>query len=144
MVALGSIVPGEICFEGRQLIRLQVILVHAALVDQSSKVSNLLMSEHPSQLGSLTRFKFRALGSSVHFQLRVGAKPGQFLESSRIFPNRHVSLFQLQELHFHLPFQISRDVFVKEFLLESTLGNQLSLRLHLASSELPPVLGLRH
>ncbi|KAE9612447.1 hypothetical protein Lalb_Chr06g0173201 [Lupinus albus] len=143
MVALRSIVLGRNCFGCRHPNRLQVIFVHSTLVDQGSEISNLLMSEH-FQLGLQAQFKFRAFGSSVHFQLRVGTKPGHFLEFSRLFPYRHISLFQLQELHFLLTLQISREVFMKEFRLECTPGNQLSFCLHLASSKLPPVLSFLH
>ncbi|KAE9598360.1 hypothetical protein Lalb_Chr15g0079941 [Lupinus albus] len=139
-----SIVSRRNCFGCRHSNRLQIILVHSTLVDQGSEISNLLMSEHYFQLGLQTRFKFRAFGSSVHFQLRVGTKPGQFFEFSVIFPYRHISLFQLQELHFLLLLQISRKIFLKEFLLEGNPCNHSPLRFHLPPSKFPPIFSLLH
>ncbi|KAE9584726.1 hypothetical protein Lalb_Chr25g0281201 [Lupinus albus] len=128
----------------RSLIGCQVILTHPTLVHQGRKISNLLVPKHAFQLGLQTLFILRTLGPPFHFQFGVGTKPGQFFKLDRIISHRHVSLLQLQKLHFILPLQISRKLLMKEFLLECTPSDQLSLRFHLASSKFPPVFGLLH
>ncbi|KAE9605160.1 hypothetical protein Lalb_Chr10g0094311 [Lupinus albus] len=102
------------------------------------------MPKHAFQLGFQTRFKLRTLRPPVHLQFGVRAKPGQFFKLGRIISHRHVSLLQLQKLHFLLPLRISREVLMKKFRLECTPRNQLSLRFHLAPTKFPPVLGLLH
>ncbi|KAE9605082.1 hypothetical protein Lalb_Chr10g0093351 [Lupinus albus] len=143
-IPLRSRVFGRKGFRCYRFIRPHVILDHSAFVDQGGKVGDPLMPEHRLQLGLQTRFKFRALGPSVHLQLRVRAKSGQFFKLGRIFPHRPVTLLQSQKLHLFLPPQILRKIFMEEFHLKCLPRNQPSLYLHLASSEFPPILGLRH
>ncbi|KAE9584389.1 hypothetical protein Lalb_Chr00c12g0404871 [Lupinus albus] len=102
------------------------------------------MPEHPFQLGLQARFKFGTFGPSVHFQLSVWTKPGQFLKLGCVLSHRHVTLLQLQKLHFLLPLQISRKIFLKEFLLESNPCNNSPLCFHLPPSKFPPIFSLLH
>ncbi|KAE9621216.1 hypothetical protein Lalb_Chr01g0011291 [Lupinus albus] len=100
------------------------------------------MPEHPFQLGLQARFKLRTFGPSVYFQLSVWKKPGQFLKLGRILSHRHVTLLQPQKLHFLLPLQISRKIFLKEFILEGIPCNHSPLRFHLLPSKFPPIFSL--
>ncbi|KAE9599575.1 hypothetical protein Lalb_Chr14g0363771 [Lupinus albus] len=143
-ISLRSRVFGRKVFRCHYFIRSHVILNHSAFVDQGGEVGDSLMPKHRLQLGLQTRFKFCALGPSVHLQLRVRAKLGQFFKLGRIFPHRPITLLQSKKLHLFLPPQIIRKIFMEEFHLKCLPRNQLSLYLHLASSEFPPIFGLRH
>ncbi|KAE9592297.1 hypothetical protein Lalb_Chr19g0127831 [Lupinus albus] len=128
----------------RRLIGCQVILIHPTLVYQCSKIGNLLMPKHTFQLGLQTRFKLRTFGPSVHLQFSVWTKSGQFLELGRIFSHGHITLLQLQKLHFFLPLQISRKIFLKKFLLEGNPGNHSPFCFHLSPSKFSPSFSFLH
>ncbi|KAE9594128.1 hypothetical protein Lalb_Chr18g0050491 [Lupinus albus] len=102
------------------------------------------MPKHTFQFGLQTRFKLRTFGPSVHLQFSVWTKSGQFLELGRIFPHGHISLLQLQKLHFFLPLQIYREIFPKKFLLEGNPGNHSPFRFHLSPSKFPPSISFLH